>query len=175
MNNQRQVFLHGPLGQRQFREVLGAQLAGLIIKPEPIWLVSPWLSDFPLLDNRAGEWSALDPSWGSREIGFNEMLACAVNEGCVLRLVTKNDSKNVSFINHLKNRLLSNAEFYLQKNDPVHTKGFLTSQFFLKGSMNYTFSGANRNDEHLILTNDNDLISEAFIEFDGQYQFEGEG
>ncbi|MBW3225285.1 phospholipase D-like domain-containing protein DpdK [Marinobacter adhaerens] len=175
MNNQRQIFLHGPLGQRQFREVLGAQLAGLIIKPEPIWLVSPWLSDFPLLDNRAGEWDALNPSWGSREISFNEVLACAVNEGCVLRLVTKDDPKNASFINHLKNRLLSSSKLYLKKNDPVHTKGLLTRHFFLKGSMNYTFSGANRNDEHLILTSDKDLISEAFIEFNGQYQFEDEG
>lgn len=39
--NQRQIFLHGATGQRVLREVLSAQLVGLILQPEPIWLVSP--------------------------------------------------------------------------------------------------------------------------------------
>ncbi|ALL16084.1 hypothetical protein UP00_21320 [Enterobacter asburiae] len=48
--NQRQIFLHGATGQRVLREVLSAQLVGLILQPEPIWLVSPWVSNFTLLD-----------------------------------------------------------------------------------------------------------------------------
>jgi len=172
MSTQRQIFLHGPLGQRQFREVLASQLVGLLLKPEPIWLVSPWVSDFPLLDNCAGHWDALEPSWGNREIGFNELLARAVNGGCSLNLVTRADSKNSGFINQLINRLTADSVFKLLKRDPVHTKGLLTSQFFLKGSMNYTFSGAQRNDEHLLLSDDKDLISEALIEFQGRYNFE---
>lgn len=173
MIEQRQIFLHGPLGQRQFREVFGGQLIGLIIKPELIWLVSPWLSDFMLLDNRSGDWDALEPTWGSREIGFIEVLARAINGGCQLRIVTRNDSKNKSFISQLKNRLDSRADFKLLMSEPVHTKGFLTRKFFLKGSMNYTFSGVNRNDEHLILTSNKNVISEAIIEFKGHYSFEG--
>ena len=65
--NQRQIFLHGATGQRVLREVLSAQLVGLILQPEPIWLVSPWLSNFMLLDNRAGSWDSIEPAWG--EIG----------------------------------------------------------------------------------------------------------
>lgn len=164
--------MHGPLGQRQFREVLGAQMAGLLIKPEAIWLVSPWLSDFSLLDNRSGDWDALEPSWGSREVSFNELLARAVNGGCQLFLVTRDDSKNKAFVSQLRNRLETQAEFHLLMREPVHTKGFLTRKFFLKGSMNYTFSGTNRNDEHLILTCDPNVISEALIEFKGHYIFE---
>lgn len=172
LTENRQFFLHGPLGQRQFREVLGAQIAGLLIMPELIWLVSPWISDFVLLDNRSGDWDALEPSWGNREIGFNEVLARAVNGGCQLKLVTRSDSKNMAFISQLKNRLNNASDLKLLMLEPVHTKGFLTSKFFLKGSMNYTFTGANRNDEHLILTNEKNVISEAMIEFDGHYKFE---
>ena len=172
LTENRQFFLHGPLGQRQFREVLGGQIAGLLIMPELIWLVSPWISDFVLLDNRSGEWDALEPSWGNREIGFNEVLARAVNGGCQLKLVTRGDSKNMAFISQLKNRLNNASDLKLLVIEPVHTKGFLTSKFFLKGSMNYTFTGANRNDEHLILTNEKNVISEAMIEFGGHYKFE---
>lgn len=174
MNNQRQIFLHGALGQRQMREVLGSQIAGLLLRPEPIWLVSPWISDFPLLDNRCGSWDALEPSWGCREIGFNEVLARAVNGGCTLRLVTRDDANNKGFISQLKSRLNGEANFLTQMSEPVHTKGLLSRSFFLKGSMNYTYSGTNRNDEHLILSNDPDLISEALIEFECHYQFQEE-
>ncbi len=65
---QRQIFLHGPLGQRHLREVLSGIMTGLFMAPERIWLVSPWVSDFPVLDNKTGDWDSLNPSWGKREI-----------------------------------------------------------------------------------------------------------
>ncbi len=172
MINQRQIFLHGSLGQRQLREVLSAQLVGLMIKPELIWLVSPWVSDFPILDNRSGNWDSVEPSWGDREIGFLELLTSAINGGCPLRLVTKDDGKSISFISQLKNRLLTSADFKNLSTGNVHSKGLLTHSFFLKGSMNYTYSGANLNDEHLMLTTDGTMISEALLEFEERYNFE---
>ena len=54
MEEQRQIFLHGPLGQRHLREILSAQFSGLILYPELIWLISPWMSDFDVIDNRDG-------------------------------------------------------------------------------------------------------------------------
>lgn len=172
MTAQRQIFLHGPLGQRHLKEVLSGQMAGLFIRPELIWLVSPWISDFPVLDNRTGEWDALLTSWGNREIGFLELLASAVNNGCALRLVTQNDGKSQSFINQLKNRLISGADYKYLASDTLHTKGLLTKHFFLRGSMNYTYHGAKLNDEVLELTNDGTIISEALLEFEYRYQFE---
>lgn len=171
MTTQRQIFLHGALGQRQLCEVLGGQLAGLILQPEPLWLVSPWLSDFPLLDNRAGQWSTLEPSWEQRQITFTEVLAQAVNSGCMLRLVTRDDGRSQPFIERLQGRLHPDVDFRLLTSEQVHTKGFLSSKFFLKGSMNFTFSGTNHNDEHLTLTSDTAVISDAMIEFDRHYRF----
>jgi phosphatidylserine/phosphatidylglycerophosphate/cardiolipin synthase-like enzyme len=172
MTAQRQIFLHGPLGQRHLKEVLSAQMAGLFLRPKRIWLVSPWISDFPVLDNRTGDWDTLEPSWGNREIGFLELLASAVNNGCPLRLVTQNDGKSLSFINQLQNRLLSCADYKYLASDTLHTKGLLTRHFFLRGSMNYTYHGARLNDEILELTNDGTIISEALLEFENRYQFE---
>jgi hypothetical protein len=171
MMTQRQIFLHGPLGQRHLKEVLSGQMAGLFIKPELIWLVSPWVSDFPVLDNRTGDWDALNPSWGNREIGFMELLASAVNSGCALRLVTQNDGMSQGFISQLQNRLLDGVDYRYIASEALHTKGLLTNHFFLKGSMNYTFHGTNLNDEVLELTNDGTMISEALLEFEERYHF----
>lgn len=174
MTGQRQIFLHGPLGQRHLKEVLSGQMSGLFIRPELIWLVSPWISDFNVLDNRTGDWDFLESSWGNREIGFLEILASAVNKGCPLRLVTQNDGKSLSFINQLQNRLLVEVDYKYLASDTLHTKGLLTKHFFLRGSMNYTYSGAKLNDEVLELTNDGTMISEALLEFENRYQFEDE-
>ncbi len=38
--------------------------------------------------------------------------------------------------------------------------------------MNYTWSGTNRNDEHVMLTNNSQIISEALLEFEEYYRFE---
>lgn len=167
----RQIFLHGSLGQRHLKEVLSGLMAGLFIKPERIWLVSPWVSDFSVLDNKTGDWDALNPSWRNREISFLELLADVVNNGCSLRLVTQDDGKSKSFIKQLENRLLDSADYKYLDSEILHTKGLLTDYFFLKGSMNYTYSGANLNDEVLELTNDGTMISEALLEFEERYNF----
>lgn len=169
---QRQIFLHGPLGQRQLCDVLGAQLAMLILAPEPLWLVSPWLSDFALLDNRAGQWGALTPGWEQGEIGFIEVLAQVVNSGCALRLVTRDDGRSLNFVERLQAKLSPQADFRWLATAQVHTKGLLCGSFFLKGSMNFTWSGTHRNDEHLTLTCDRDILAEAQLEFDAHYQFD---
>ncbi len=171
VSRHRQVFLHSTTGQRVLTEVLGAQLIGLVLKPEPLWLVSPWISNFTLLDNRAGNWDSVEPAWGSREIDFIELLACAVNNGARLSLVTRDDPMNRTFIEQFKKRLNSNAEFRYALRNELHTKGILTRHFFLKGSMNFTWSGMNRNDEYLELNSDPHLIGEALEAFESHYEF----
>lgn len=172
MNEQRQIFLHGPLGRRQFREVLGGVMVGLLLNPESIWLVSPWLSDFPLLDNCSGQWDALEPSWGSREVSFNEVLGRLVSGGCQLRVVTRDDSYSRKFIQQLSNRLLIEHDFEYLISDDLHTKGLLTRSCFLEGSMNYTWSGTNRNDEHVMLNSNPQIISQTLLEFEDRYHFQ---
>ncbi|MCT8862418.1 phospholipase D-like domain-containing protein DpdK [Shewanella xiamenensis] len=171
MISQRQIFLHGPLGQRQTKEVIGSQLVALILQPQPLWLVSPWISDFDVLDNRGGHWDAVESSWGQRIVGWEEVLACAINQGTSLMLVTRDEPRNRNFVDRLKHRLHPGVDFRCLFADEVHSKGMLCKSFFLKGSMNFTYSGANINDEHLVLSNDPQIISEALIEFEEQYQF----
>ncbi|EDX7803241.1 PLD-like domain protein, partial [Salmonella enterica subsp. enterica serovar Oranienburg] len=69
---------------------------------------------------------------------------------------------------------LSNfANFRLEWRNHLHIKGFLTQNVFLKGSMNFTRSGVNRNEEFVELNCDSHMIGEAITEFERQYLFIG--
>lgn len=169
MSQSRQIFLHGSFGQRHLKEILSAQLLGLILKPELVWIVSPWITNFILLDNCFGEWDVVDSSWSNREVSFVDFLVKISDVGCKINVVTRDDLINNAFINQVLNRVKSDENIKFIMKDLLHTKGIVTSTFFLKGSMNLTFSGVNRNDETLMITNDPVMISEAIVEFSNAY------
>jgi PLD-like domain len=171
-SSNRQIFLHGALGVRQLKEVLSNLLIGLILCPDDVWMVSPWITDFQLLDNRAGDWNSVQPSWGARYINLSELLILAVDSGCKLHLVTTSDEINDYFLKKLVGGIQNSELFKLVINDKLHTKGLLCSSFFLAGSMNFTYSGANKNDEHIQLTTNKNSISEAKLEFEHRYNAE---
>ena len=168
----RQIFLHGQFGERQLSETLSDLLVGLIMSPDEIWLVSPWVTDFNLLDNRSGHWDTIQPSWGLRYVTFSELLVAAVESGCQLNFVSNRHELNEQFYMKLTSALGSTELLKRLSVDRVHTKGFLCSSFFLAGSMNFTYSGTHINDERIQLTIDADLIAEAQLEFQSRYDVE---
>lgn len=165
----RVIFINNPLGRRQLKEALGSLLIGVIVSPEDIWLVSPWVSDFELLDNRSGNWTAIEPAWEMRHIRFSELLIRALESGSKLRLVTNDDQSNSAFIQRLRISIPDEESFKHIISDKLHIKGILTTKFFLAGSMNFTYSGANLNEEQVQLSVDPGTISEARIEFEKNY------
>jgi len=166
----RQIFIHGPYGMRQLKETLVDLLVGLILSPDKVWLVSPWLSDFDLLDNRSGNWNCIQPTWGPRFVRFSELLVAAVNSGCDLNCVTIRDDMNPRFFDQLDRGLSAGHSYFRTEAKRLHTKGLLCSSFFLAGSMNFTYSGTHRNDERVDLIVDPDAIAEAKLEFENRYQ-----
>lgn len=164
----RQFFLHGPFGDTQLKEALGSLLASLILIPDEIWLVSPWVSDFKILDNRAGDWDYVQHGWGARYVYFSEMLVASIESGSRLILVTNRDSMNKEFHKKLTTKIDPNLVNWVQA-ERLHTKGLLCSSFFLSGSMNFTYSGTNRNDERVQLYTNSNTITEAKLEFQKRY------
>jgi hypothetical protein len=168
-NNTRAIVLHNELGMRQLKETLGNVLIGLSQCPDTIWLVSPWVTDFELLDNRSNNWSNLNPAWGARKVRFSEMLIFAVESGCKLNLVINEDSINKAFINRIKTVISDPLSMSVVKSQNLHTKGFLTSSLWLAGSMNFTFSGTHLNQEQVQLNLSKDIIFEMKLEFEQSY------
>jgi phosphatidylserine/phosphatidylglycerophosphate/cardiolipin synthase-like enzyme len=154
---------------RQLKETLSDLLISLIISPDDLWLVSPWVSDFDLLDNRCGDWNTIDPRWGARYVRFSELLAAAIDAGCNLKSVTNSHKMNQRFFDQIISNLHSDRSPAWFVKDSLHTKGLLCSRFFLAGSMNFTYNGTHNNDERIQLMIDEDAITEAKIEFERQY------
>ena len=163
----RKLILNNELDRRQFREVLGSLLVSLVVSPQKdIWLVSPWLSDFDLLDNSSVSWSQIYPAWGNRIIRFSEMLLAMADTGNIVNLLTEENESSLKFSNALSVDSTKNLRLKVQSTDTmVHIKGMLTRDWLLSGSLNYTFSGTNRNDELDGLETDGSVISDVRSEF----------
>ncbi|MDA7686505.1 phospholipase D-like domain-containing protein DpdK [Pseudomonadales bacterium] len=168
-NNSRVIMLQNELGMRQLKETLSNVLLGLSQCPETLWLVSPWVTDFDLLDNRSNNWSNINPSWGARKVRFTELLIFAVECGCKLNLVISDDVKNDAFVNRLKTVITDKQALSIIISDTLHTKGLLTSSLWLAGSMNFTYSGTHRNQEQVHLHMSKDVILEVKLEFEQAY------
>ena len=165
----RQIFIHGPYGMRQLKETLADLLIGLIVSPDDLWLVSPWVSDFDLLDNRSGNWDSIEPAWGARYVRFSELLIAAIESGCNLKYVTNSDPMNRRFYDQLIARLGSGHSILKLEKKSLHTKVLLCSSFFLAGSMNFTYSGTHLNQEQVQLNTSKDIILETKLEFEQSY------
>ena len=68
--------------QDEVRELLQAIFVGEMLAPSQcLWLVSPWISDIPVIDNRAGAFDALDSSWGPRALRLGEVITRSLQIG----------------------------------------------------------------------------------------------
>ena len=154
-NSYRTFHLDHELARKSYVECLGPLLASAIISKETIWLLSPWVSDFACLDNRAGQWDALDANWPSEYILFSELLISALDGGAKINFVTRNDKTNSAngrdFCERLREATANPSNLILHIQNEDHRKGLLTPSFFFKGSANFTFSGTYRNGESVYL------------------------
>ena len=110
-----------------------------------LWLVSPWISDIPIIDNRAGDFATvLDPAWGDRWITLSEVLARLVTLGTHVVLGVRPEHEYTdAFVNRTRElaRLGTDDRLIISRSDDLHHKGLLTDRCHLGGSMNFTFNG----------------------------------
>jgi len=151
----------------QLADVLGSLFALELISPSPIiYLVSPWISDIQLLHNHFGRYRSLMPD-STRDI---LMLADILNEladryhpanasgHVTVRVIYRPGTVGIhSFLARLSLQVERRAA------SDLHEKGLLTSRCYLRGSMNFTFSGVNLNDERVELTTDPGDIGQAHL------------
>ena len=172
MNGPRQCWLTNETGRLKFREVLSSQLISMMFCHDDLWVVSPWTTDFDLLDNRTGNWNVLESKWGFRFVRFSEVLIKLLESGSRLRLVTldrRMDEGTKVLINKLKVAINDPRVFQHVLTDDIHIKGVLSTHFWLKGSMNSTYSGAYKNDEALDFIADGSQIIEGRLNFEQTY------
>ena len=164
--------------REEVRDLLESLFAAELLSPgAEIWLVSPWISDLPLLDNRSGAYSGLEPAWPKRKISLAELLAYALraNPRTVVRIVTRPDVRNARFcrrVRHLVD-LDGNADRLAidDKRPELHSKGLATGSYALIGSMNFTMNGITVLEETVQLDSGKARVGQFFINLHEHYPF----
>lgn len=159
----------------RLRGLIQSSIANLLlarVHERPIYLCSPWISDFPVFDNANGQFDALVPcAAGRMRINLSDCLAQLSLENNV-RIVSKSTPATDAFRSM---PMLSDSRVQMRlSDDKLHEKGFLTPIFYLEGSMNITFSGVLLNEEKVIFHSGDEStvrarIQNAYLEFERRW------
>jgi hypothetical protein len=130
--------------------LLGARLLALE-DAQPLYLCSPYLTDFPVFDNAFGQFQPLFRgrlALGERpSILFSEALA-ELSCRCPVRIVGVHGEYADAFLRAAVSAANPNiAGRYAS--ELLHGKGLLCPAFYIEGSMNFTYSGVYRRDEKI--------------------------
>lgn len=130
-------------------DVLASALLSELLSPSPeLWLVSGWVTDVVVIDNSVGEFdSVLGPDPGSR-LSLSEVLGILARSGTELHVALHDNDHNLAFIERLR-RQAGGPTLHTYFGDAVHEKTLLGWSWLLKGSMNFTWNGTQRNEEGL--------------------------
>jgi len=123
-----------------------------------MYLISPWISDTPILSNQFGQFRSIIPVKETCTLGLKDVLSLIVDRGSNVRIVTRDIDINHKFLRALPDKI--ERKFVHE----LHQKGWITNSFYLRGSMNFTHSGINLNDENIEITTDENDIARALID-----------
>ena len=155
-------------------DVLQAVLVAELLAPsESLWLLSPWISDVPIIDNRGGEFLALLPSEGYRYLSLTDALAAIGSRGTQVHVVARDLPGNQFVIQRLIASRDRGTSVAVHLRDRIHDKGLLTGRVYLEGSMNFTYSGLANNEEGLTVIEDPDLIARTRLDFEDRFLKDG--
>jgi len=167
----RRIFKSAVTSQNLIREILQMMFLSELLAPggERAWIVSPWISNVILFDNRAGGFNSINPEWGSSEIRLVEVLTDVMARGTAIGIATSLDDHNDPLIEAL---FMASEEAGLAdklcivRRQHLHIKGVLLKRGLLTGSMNLTYRGLELNDEVVVYDSTPKTLAEARINFE---------
>jgi len=91
--------LIGPAQSASIIELIQSTLALELFQPsKTLWLGSAWISDIPILNNRAFQFSSLEPDWPAEMISLSSVLLAIARRGTQLIIITRENDENANFI-----------------------------------------------------------------------------
>lgn len=166
----RRIFKTQATGSTTIQELLQSMfVAEMLISNGELWIVSPWISNVVLIDNRSGNFDSLNPEWGRREVRLVDVLIALMIRGTVVRIITRSDETNRAFVGKLSDtasQLALDGQVSITVREQLHTKGVLLSNSLLMGSMNLTYNGMVINDEWVEFSLDQEDLARTRLEFE---------
>jgi hypothetical protein len=133
----------------------------LVRASNPLWIVSAWLSDVAVIDNRGGELLSVAPGLPTRRLGIVEVIHELVVRGGDVRVVVREDPHNRSVIAQLRDLgdRTTAGRLTVEARAELHDKLMVSDRLVLEGSMNLTHRGATRNEEGVRVVGDPDDVA----------------
>jgi hypothetical protein len=165
----RRIFKSVITSRKVIQELITLMMVSELVDPgSAVWIVSPWITDVPLLDNRAGSIDAINPEWGHKEIRLADIAVQLMAGGTEVKIVTRPDDHNKVFLRRLADAAAAAAVrnlLTITERVRLHTKGILTRRGLMLGSMNLTYSGLDLNDEVITYDTDPQALASARVAF----------
>ncbi|MGC4957780.1 phospholipase D-like domain-containing protein DpdK [Actinomadura citrea] len=146
---------------RDIAECLEALFLSELLDPGKRLLVaSPWMSDFPVLNNRGGKFTALDASWTATFVPFSSILRGMLQRGTSVQIACGPGERETELLSRVDrvasldgtatrlslNRLPREHRLF------SHEKALIGDTWAVYGSMNLTYSGVTMNGELITVT-----------------------
>lgn len=133
-----------------------------LLQPGPeFYLTSPWLSSFPLIDNRFGQFRPLVNETHRKEFGFADILLLLAERGTQVRIMClPRQPETEKFLGFFKGK--KNIEYRYEQD--LHEKSLATDHFCESGSMNFTRTGVQVKREKVEFTTDPAEVALTLIE-----------
>ncbi|MFC4145771.1 phospholipase D-like domain-containing protein DpdK [Micromonospora mangrovi] len=147
-------------------DLLGALFAAELVSPSKcLWLVSPWISDVEIVDNRGGTYPALT-RYGRRWIRLAEVVTSLAAEKTQVVIATTSDAHNDAFRRRIERltvdmRVTDQVSMIMNATRGLHTKALTGDDYALAGSMNITYNGILLNEEQVELRRDPAYVAQA--------------
>jgi phosphatidylserine/phosphatidylglycerophosphate/cardiolipin synthase-like enzyme len=137
-------------GSRQVTDLLQNVFAAELAAPSRcLWLVSPWVSDIVILDNRANSFSTVARELPRTRTRLAGVLAHLIRRGTGVVIATRPDEHNAEFLTRLRAQVGQTERLLVHQTHTLHEKGVLGDRFYVSGSMNLTHNGITFNEEVL--------------------------
>jgi hypothetical protein len=150
----------------------GLFLFELLNPGKRLLVVSPWMSDFPALDNRGGKFAAIDASWTATFVPFSSLLRAMLQRGTSVRMACGPGDRETELLTRVEQAAsldgtvacLSATRLPREHRLFSHEKALVTDTWAIYGSMNLTYSGVTMNGELLTVTTDTAKVATVATE-----------
>lgn len=165
MTELRRTIRTSPRRNLRLDDALVPLLVGELCEPSAeLWLVSPWVSDVPVLDNADQQFEVLLGEGSSGLVRLSTFLAHLTVLDARVRVVVRLDDHNLDFIERLS-RLAKPGQLEVIRTDDVHEKTMCGADWVVSGSMNFTWRGMEQNEESVVFAIDPALAAQSRIDF----------
>jgi hypothetical protein len=161
-------YIHSRALSWHVRDLLQAVFATELMAPSRcLWLISPWVTDIFVIDNRALSFIALEPSWGQGQVRLSQALLKLLDLGTTIHLATRPDTVTQRFAAQLRSLVAGweQPPLHIHESSELHEKGILGDTYYLSGSMNFTYHGITLNEEAINFYTDPSVVAQHRITF----------